>query len=187
MASRIEDYALIGDCHTAALVSRDGSIDWMCLPRFDSGAVFAALLQELRNMAGGKLRQPRPQKEIHAENIEKHADPRETEFETGHGAALLTDFMPWRGKHPRLIRMVRGLRGKVEMAMDLVLRFDYGHLIPWVMRVENGALRGIAGPHMVVLHTPAEVRGENSRRAWGNLQSKRVKQLGSVCLTKRRT
>ena len=136
MASRIEDYALIGDCQTAALVSRDGSIDWMCLPRFDSGAVFAALLGNPEH-GRWKIAPTVPVKEIRRK-YRKDTLILETEFETEHGVALLIDFMPWREKHPRLVRMVRGLRGKVQMAMELVVRFDYGQLVPWVIRMEDG-------------------------------------------------
>jgi GH15 family glucan-1,4-alpha-glucosidase len=159
VASRIEDYAMIGDCHTAALVSRDGSIDWMCMPRFDDGALFAALLGTPEH-GRWKIAPAAPAKQTRR-RYRKDTLILETEFETEHGVVLLSDFMPWREKHPRLIRRVRGLRGRVEMAMEMILRFDYGQLVPWVTRMGDGALRGVAGAHMVVLHTPVEVRGED--------------------------
>jgi GH15 family glucan-1,4-alpha-glucosidase len=159
MARRIEDYALIGDCETAALAGKDGSIDWLCWPRFDSPACFAALLGAPEN---GRW-QMAP-----AENIQKVQRQYrkstlilETQFETGDGAATVIDFMPLRNNQSDIVRIVRGVRGKVSMKMLLSLRFDYGRSIPWVTRDEDGSLRAIAGPNMAVLRTPAEFRGEN--------------------------
>ena len=146
--ARIEDYALIGDCETAALVSREGSIDWLCWPAFSSPACFAALLGTAENgywkIAPTEAiietrRQYRPATMIV-----------ETTFVTADAEVLLTDFMPPRGHHSDVIRMVRGIRGKVKMRMDFVLRFDYGRTIPWVTR-HGEDLRAIAGPHMVTL------------------------------------
>ena len=128
--ARIEDYALIGDCETAALVSREGSIDWLCWPTFSSPACFAALLGTAEN---GYWR-IRPEEEI----VEMRRRYRpgtmivETTFVTEDGEVCLTDFMPPRGKHSDVVRIVQGVRGKVKMRMDLVLRFDYGLTIPWV-------------------------------------------------------
>ena len=157
MPSRIEEYAMIGDCETAALVARDGSIDWMCLPRFDSGACFAALLGTPEN-GRWKLAPAAPAKQI-KRHYRKDTLILETEFETDQGSATLIDFMPLRKKNPHLVRLVRGLRGHVAMAMELILRFDYGQLVPWVIRLDDNASRAMAGPNMVVLRTSAEIHG----------------------------
>ncbi len=158
MPSRIEDYALIGDCETAALVARDGSIDWLCWPRFDSDAVFAALLGSRDN--GRWLIAPRD-----TARVTRRYRPRtlvlETRFETRDGAAVLIDFMPLRGRNCRIVRIVKGERGSIAFHTELVLRFGYGAVVPWVSRLENGLLRAVAGPDMVVLYTPVAVRGEN--------------------------
>jgi GH15 family glucan-1,4-alpha-glucosidase len=159
VSTALEDYALIGDCETAALVSRAGSIDWLCWPRFDSAACFAALL-------GGP---------DHGRWLIKAVDERarvtrryrgntlilETRFETSDGAVLLVDFMPPRGRNSDVVRIVRGESGRVRMRMELVLRFDYGRSVPWVTRMDDGTLRAIAGPDLVTLHTPASIRGED--------------------------
>ena len=158
MPSRIEDYALIGDCETAALVGPDGSIDWLCWPRFDSGACFAALLGgpehgRWRLSPSGTARR----------TSRRYRDGTlilETDFETDEGAVTLIDFMPLRGVASDLIRMVVGRRGQVSMRMELVIRFDYGALIPWVSRLEDGSLRVIAGPDMLILRTAVPMRGE---------------------------
>ncbi len=156
---RIEDFALIGDCETAALVGRDGSIDWLCWPRFDSDACFAALLGHPEN---GRWR-------ISPESDEMRTTRRyrpgtlilETRFETPDGAVLLTDFMPPRGVASDVVRIVTGEAGAVPLRMSLTLRFGYGRVVPWVTRMEDGALRAIAGPDMTVMRTPVEFRGEN--------------------------
>ncbi len=158
MSTRIEDYALLGDCETAALVSRHGSIDWLCWPHFASPACFAALLGTEEN--GHWRIAPKPMGRTSRRYLD-HTLVMETSFETDQGRAVLIDFMPIRGRNSCLIRIVRGIRGRVSMSMQLVLRFDYGRTIPWVSRLEDGNLRAIAGPDMVVLHTPAPLRGEN--------------------------
>jgi GH15 family glucan-1,4-alpha-glucosidase len=157
--SRIEDYALIGDCETAALVSRDGSIDWLCWPRFDSDACFAALLGGPEH---GRFRIA-PQGEIRRIRRRYRPDTLilETRFETDEGDVTLIDFMPVRGLNPDCVRIVTGERGRVKMCAELVLRFGYGATIPWVRKLSDGALRAIAGPDMVVLHTPVHLHGEN--------------------------
>ncbi len=159
MASRIEDYAMIGDLGTSALVGRDGSIDWLCWPRFDSDACFAALLGTSEH---GRWRiAPRDD----AVKITRRYRPNtlilETRCETDEGAAVLIDFMPPRGPHSQLIRIVRGERGHVAFHSELVLRFAYGAIVPWVTRLDDITLRGIAGPDMAVLRSPAKMRGEN--------------------------
>jgi len=163
--ARIEDYAVIGDLETAALVSREGSIDWLCWPNFASGACFAALLGTAENgfwkiCPEGKFsvtRRYRPSTMI-----------LETTFTTEDGEVCLTDFMPPRGKYSDVIRIVRGVRGKVKMRMDMVLRFDYGLTIPWVTMHEK-ELRAVAGPNMAVLRSQcvkgaaAEMHGEDMK------------------------
>ncbi len=160
MPSRIEDYALIGDCETAALVSRKGSIDWLCWPTFASGACFSALLGTDEN--GRWSLAPKGEAKFTRRYLD-HTLVLETKFETAEGTAVLIDFMPPRGHNPDVIRIVRGVQGAVTMEMELVLRFDYGRTVPWVSSLEDGTLRAIAGPDMVVLHTPVELRGENLR------------------------
>jgi GH15 family glucan-1,4-alpha-glucosidase len=158
MASLIEDYALIGDCKSAALVARDGSIDWLCWPRFDSEACFAALLGAPEH--GRWLVAPRQ-----AAKITRRYRPNtlvlETHFETKEGAATLVDFMPMHSSNSTIVRFVIGKRGKLAMRTELILRFGYGGIVPWVTRVEGGALRAIAGPDMVLLHTPVHVYGKD--------------------------
>jgi GH15 family glucan-1,4-alpha-glucosidase len=143
MPSRIEDYALIGDCETAALVGRDGSIDWLCLPRFDSPACFAALLGGPEH--GRWLLAPVG--DVRAVRRRYRADTLvlETEYETEGGTVALIDCMPPRTTIPDVLRVVEGRRGQVAMRMELVIRFDYGSLIPWVRRTDNG-LVAIGGP-----------------------------------------
>jgi GH15 family glucan-1,4-alpha-glucosidase len=155
--SRIEDYCLIGDLETAALVSREGSIDWLCWPDFSSGACFAALLGTRDHgywkiSPAGKVKAIRRQYQTGTLVVE-------TTFETKDGEVCLTDFMPPRDDHSRVVRRVRGVRGKVAMQMDMAIRFDYGRTIPWVTTADH-ELRGVAGSDMVVLRTKAPLRGE---------------------------
>lgn len=159
MPSHIEDYALIGDCETAALVARDGSIDWLCWPRFDSGACFAAILGNPEH--GRWLITPAGAIKKTTRRYREGTLILETSFETEDGAVTITDFMPIRRKHSDLVRIVHGIRGHVRMKMELILRFDYGRSIPWVTRLEDGALRAIAGPNMAILHTAADLVGED--------------------------
>ncbi len=157
-STKIEDYAFISDTQTAALVSRDGCVDWLCLPRFDSGACFASLLGEDKN---GHWRFFTEEK-IDKVSRSYRGDTLilETEFETPSGAVRLIDFMPPRGENPDIIRIVEGLRGEVAMRMDLIIRFDYGRTIPWV-RQAHGGLEAVAGPDGLILRTPVETRGED--------------------------
>jgi len=160
MSSKIEDYGLIGDCETAALVGRDGSIDWLCWPVFDSDACFAALLGDRRN--GRWLMAP--QGEITACSRRYRGDSLilETRFETADGIVEMIDFMPPRGKASDIVRLVRGIAGTVAMRMELVIRFGFGVDIPWVRRSDDGSgLLMICGQDMTVLRTPVETRGEN--------------------------
>ncbi len=158
MAARIEDYAMFGDCRTAALVSRDGSIDWFCCPRFDSDACFAALLGTREH--GRWSIAPCAEAQV-TRRYRPNTLVLETNFETKDGAATLIDFMPPSGRHSTIIRLVVGTRGKVAMRTELILRFGYGAVLPWVTRLEDGVLRAIAGPDMVVLRTPVHLRGAN--------------------------
>jgi GH15 family glucan-1,4-alpha-glucosidase len=155
----IADYALIGDFETAALVSRDGSIDWLCWPRFDSDACFAALLGSADN---GRWRIAPKADDFRV--TRKYRDDTlilETRFETDDGVATLTDFMPVRNNTSDLVRIVTGVSGRVTMCMEMVLRFGYGAIVPWVSRLPDRTLRAIAGPDMVLLRTPIEMHGEN--------------------------
>jgi GH15 family glucan-1,4-alpha-glucosidase len=161
MPSRIADYALIGDCETAALVGRDGSIDWLCWPRFDSDACFAALLGTPEN--GRWLIAPHDANARITRRYSPDTLILETRLETDAGAVVLVDFMPPRGTNSDIVRLVVGERGRVEMRFELVIRFNYGSIVPWVTRLEDGTLRAVAGPDMILLHTPVAVRGENMK------------------------
>ena len=157
MSLRLEDYALLGDTQTAALVGRDGSIDWLCLPRFDSGACFAALLGDERH--GRWLIAPA----IPVRRTRRRYRPGtlilETEIETDEGVVRLIDAMPPRERQPDLLRVVEGVRGRVPMRMELVIRFDYGSIVPWVVR-RGSSLVAVAGPDALSLASPVEWRGE---------------------------
>jgi GH15 family glucan-1,4-alpha-glucosidase len=158
--ARIEDYGLIGDLQTAALVEREGSIDWACFPRFDSGACFAAILGTPEH--GRWLIHPRVDGWVSARRYRPGSLVLETEWETDTGAARVIDFMPPRGKAPDIVRIVEGIRGHVEMSSELVIRFDYGNVVPWVRRIDGGRI-AVAGPDALCFKTPVEHRGENMR------------------------
>jgi GH15 family glucan-1,4-alpha-glucosidase len=158
MSARIEDYAFIGDCQTGALVSHEGSIDWLCFPRFDSGACFAALLGTPEH--GRWLLAPASPIRQVRRRYRGDTLVLETEFTTDEGVATLIDCMPPRSDAPDLVRLVVGTRGRVPMRMQLVIRCDYGWIVPWVRRTEDG-LRAVAGPDALHLRTPVELRGEN--------------------------
>ncbi|HEX2062024.1 MAG TPA: glycoside hydrolase family 15 protein [Thermoanaerobaculia bacterium] len=158
MPSKIEDYALIGDLQTCALVARDGSIDWMCVPRFDSPACFAALLGTPEH--GRWKIAPR---DAVVDVQRRYRDDTlilETTFTTATGRARVVDFMPIRSAAVDLMRIVEGVEGNVAMRMDLSIRFDYGSIVPWVRAVEGG-IRAIAGPDTVYLRADVPLRGEN--------------------------
>jgi GH15 family glucan-1,4-alpha-glucosidase len=162
MAARIEDYALIGDCQTAALVDNTGSIDWLCWPAFSSEACFAKLLGTDDN-GFWKISPIAADEDGGWRTSRKYRDHTlivETVFESTEAAVRLTDFMPVRGKNSDVVRIVEGIRGTVKMCMELSLRFDYGRSIPWVNRIDNG-VRAIAGPNLVVLRSRVPIRGEN--------------------------
>jgi len=156
----IEDYALIGDCHTAALVGRDGSIDWLCFPRFDSGACFAALLGDPGH--GRWLLAPAAEVQRTRRKYRDGTLVLETEFETDEGAVRIIDCMPLSDERWDVLRIVEGLHGRVAMRMELVVRFDYGSIIPWVRRPDRTLLL-TAGPDTLELHTAVEVRGEDMK------------------------
>jgi GH15 family glucan-1,4-alpha-glucosidase len=159
LPAKIEDYALIGDSLTAALVSGDGSIDWLCWPSFDSDACFAALLGTSDN--GRWLIAPKEKPKSIKRAYRKDTLILETTFECAEGNVTLIDFMPPRGGESSIVRLVRCDSGVVEMKMELILRFSSGLSVPWVEKLDDGSLRAIAGADLAVLRTPVELRGEN--------------------------
>jgi GH15 family glucan-1,4-alpha-glucosidase len=160
MALRIEDYALIGDCKTAALVGCDGSIDWLCWPRFDSPACFAALLGGAEN--GRWLIAPKEPPLAVSRRYRPGTLILETKFETESGSAAVVDFMVL-GDGAHLLRIVMGQAGRVDFRTEFVARFNYGSTVPWVNRLDDGAINAIAGPERVVLRTPIALYGEDLR------------------------
>ena len=161
MPLRIEDYAIIGNCETAALVGRDGSIDWLCLPRFDSAACFSALLGGPEH--GRWLIAPAEGILQVARRYLENTLILETVFSTPQGSVALIDFMYRRNGSCELVRIVTGLQGEVSMRTELVVRFDYGAIVPWVSQQEDGRLQFIAGPDKVLLDTNVQTRGEGLR------------------------
>src|SRR5262245_5683088 len=155
---RIEDYALIGDQRTCALVGRNGSIDWLCLPRLDSGASFAALLGDEAN--GRWLIEPAGETKKATRRYRRNTPVLVTEFETEDGVARVTDCMLMNCDHPVVVRVVEGVKGTVEMRTQLVIRPDYGSTVPWVEHAEEG-ITLLAGPNAYYLRTPIETRGED--------------------------
>ena len=158
MGVRIEDYAIIGDGETAALVSSAGSIDWLCWPRFDSRACFAALLGSAehgcwRIAPAGRIEDP-------SRLPGRIRLILETTFETAGGTANVVDFMPPRGSHSDVVRIVQGLSGSVAFRSDLLVRFDYGSIIPWMSQIRGAGseLHAVAGPDKLTLRTPIELR-----------------------------
>lgn len=149
---------MIGDCHTAALVSKYGSIDWLCFPHFDSGACFAALLGK-KEHGHWTIAPVDPVRKI-TRRYREGTLVLETEFETDGGSVVVVDCMTPENDVPDLLRLVIGQRGEVRMKMELVIRFDYGSVVPWVTRTESG-ISAIAGPDRLTLRTPVPLRGEN--------------------------
>jgi GH15 family glucan-1,4-alpha-glucosidase len=159
MTLLIEDYALIGNNATAALVGRNGSIDWLCFPRFDSAACFAALLGSPESghwSIAPQAAQPKVTRRYREGTLVL-----ETEFSTPEGTAVLVDCMDRRGENQDVVRLVRGVRGRVPMEMELAIRFEYGTVVPWVSRMEDGRLYAVAGPDRIVFAAPVELRGED--------------------------
>jgi GH15 family glucan-1,4-alpha-glucosidase len=159
MPGLIEDYAIVGNCETAALVGRDGSIDWLALPRFDSAACFAALLGGPEN--GRWLITPSTPGAKATRRYREGTLILETTFETDEGSAVLVDGMGRRNDETDLVRLLRGMHGRLALRMELVLRFEYGVIVPWLRRLEDGRLTAVAGPDRVTLSTPVELRGED--------------------------
>ncbi|MDQ3353451.1 MAG: glycoside hydrolase family 15 protein, partial [Actinomycetota bacterium] len=160
ISTPLEDYALLGDTESAALVSARGSIDWLCFPRFDSPACFAALLGTPDH--GRWLLAPADGPRCTHRAYRDGGLVLETRFETASGAVTVIDCMPPRDGSPDLVRVVRGEAGRVEMRMELVIRFDYGHIVPWVRRID-GRTVALGGPDGLVLTTPVAVHGEDLR------------------------
>ena len=158
--ARIEDYAIIGNCETAALVGRDGSIDWLCLPRFDSESCFSKLLGDDKN--GRWLLAP---KEV--TSIKRRYLPGtlvlETTFANDGGSVRVLDFMPPMQGHPTIVRIVESVEGSVEMTAELVVRFDSGTTVPWVNHHDDGSLSAVAGPHLLLLHSEVPLRGRSMK------------------------
>ena len=161
MPLRIEDYAIIGNCETAALVGRNGSIDWLCLPRFDSAACFSALLGGPDH--GRWLIAPTQNDVRITRRYVGDTLVLETVFTTNDGSASLTDFMYRRNGSSELVRIVKGIQGEVSMRTEIIVRFDYGAIVPWVSQQDDGRLQFIAGPDKVLLDTNVETRGEDLR------------------------
>src|SRR5690242_5291877 len=160
MAANLEDYALIGDRETAALVARDGSIDWLCWPRFDSGACFAALLGGPEH--GRWLIAPQQPNVRVARRYRSGTLVLETEFETESGRATLIDFMtlhPSDGSH--LFRLIEGQRGRMAFANEFRARFDYGSALPWMRRLEDGTVVAVVGPDMLALRSSVDLEGRD--------------------------
>jgi GH15 family glucan-1,4-alpha-glucosidase len=158
MAQRIEDYALLGNGSTAGLVGRNGSIDWLAFPRFDSGACFAALLGCDENgywKIAPQDANPQVRRAYRPGTLVL-----ETEFTTETGVVMLTDCMDQKGAEHHVIRVLRGVSGRVEMNLELAIRFEYGSIVPWVSRLDDGRLRAVAGPEQITLQAPVPLRGE---------------------------
>jgi GH15 family glucan-1,4-alpha-glucosidase len=178
--ARIEDYALIGDCETAALVGRDGSMDWLCWPNFSSGACFARLLGSEDN--GFWRLAPRGKVTRTARRYEEHTLILETTHETPKGVVQVVDFMPPRGQQSDIVRLVRGLRGTVRMKCELALRFNYGSAVPWATRIGDGLHDGlhlVAGPDSAVLRTSIRLEGERK----GPIQDDDLRTVGEFTVT----
>lgn len=157
MVNRIADYALIGDGQTAALVGKNGAIDWLCVPRFDSPACFAALLGSAEN--GQWQIQPMVRARIVRRYV-PHTLVLETEFTTAEGTVKLIDFMPWRDKNPRVVRQVRGERGTVRLRIDLVIRVDYGQTVPWMRQESKHVVSAVVGPNRFMLRGSIPLKTE---------------------------
>jgi len=158
--AKIEDYALIGDCETAALVGRDGSIDWLCLPRFDSDSCFARLLGQDGN---GYWRLCPVGRYVTQRRYRPGTLILETTFETDHGSVRVTDLMPPKTDLSKVVRIVEGVEGTVEMNNELVARFDYGVSVPWASRIEDGSVSLVAGASMLLLRTEVPMHGESMK------------------------
>ena len=163
MSARIEDYGIIGDCETVALVGRDGSIDWLCWPRFDSDACFAALLGKPEN--GRWLIAPASEVKSISRKYRDHTLILETRFQTADGDVTLIDFMPPRSGASHLVRIVRGESGHVRMRTELTIRFDYGLSVPWISSVGEKLLHAVSGPHLIVINGDVALNDSNGEVA----------------------
>jgi GH15 family glucan-1,4-alpha-glucosidase len=163
VAERIEDYALVGDLQTAGLVGRSGSIDWLCFPRFDSGACFAALVGSSEH--GRWLLAPVEGGAATSRRYRRHTLILESEWETSTGRVRVIDFMPPRETQPDIVRIVEGLEGHVDMQTELSIRFDYGSIVPWVRREDDETLVAIGGPDALMLRTPVQLDPEGMTHA----------------------
>src|SRR4051794_2031680 len=155
----IESYALLGDMQTAALVSRTGSVDWLCLPRFESPACFAALPGDTEN--GHWRIAPTGAEECNRRSYRGDSLVLDTIWETSSGAVRVIDFMPPRGEAPDIVRIVEGISGDVEMTSEMRIRLDYGSVRPWVHRDDKGHLAAVGGPDSVHIATPIELEGRD--------------------------
>jgi GH15 family glucan-1,4-alpha-glucosidase len=158
MAERIEDYALLGDLQTAALVGRGGSVDWLCFPRFDSSSCFSALLggpEHGRWLVAPVEGGPSTRRCYRDDTLIL-----ESEWQTSSGRVRVIDFMPPRETKPDIVRIVEGLEGRVEMRTELVIRFDYGSVVPWVRRIDGETLSAVGGPDGLMLRTPINLEPE---------------------------
>ncbi len=162
MTLKIEDYAMIGDCQTAALVGRDGSIDWLCWPRFDSGACFARLLGDEQN-GRWRIAPVDPDAKVTRSYLGETLILR-TRYDTDSGSAIVTDFMPDYLPEGHLVRMVQGLRGTVAFRSELIIRMNYGVAVPWITRHEDGSLRAVVGPDALVLRSAVRFEPEDGRK-----------------------
>src|SRR6478735_5767723 len=162
MAARIEDYAIVGDTRSVALIDRAGSVDWWCVPRIDSPACFAALLGDRSN--GRWLLRPAGAVTSTSRRYREGTLVLETTYVTETGVATVTDFMLPGAERPTIFRIVDGVSGSVEMELDLVVRFDYGSVVPWVRRTGDG-LTMVAGPEALLFHSPVPLRGADHSTA----------------------
>ena len=160
MSMKIEDYAMIGDCHTVALVGKNGSIDWLCWPDFASSACFSSILGDESN--GYWSIRPVGRRWKSSRRYLPHTLILETTFESSKGAVRVIDFMPTRDENSDVVRIVEGIRGEVDMRMEMAIRCDYGHTVPWVVATEEG-IRAIAGPNLTFLRTSEETHGEDMK------------------------
>jgi GH15 family glucan-1,4-alpha-glucosidase len=158
MASRIEDYAMLGNCRSAALVARNGSIDWLCVPRFDAAACFAALVGDESN-GRWRIAPADPDAACQRRYIDGSL-VLETEWRTATGRARVIDFMPFAGEQVGVTRIVEGIEGRVDFESVLTVRFDYGSAVPWVTRVDDQTITAVAGPDLLVVRSPIAVEGE---------------------------
>jgi GH15 family glucan-1,4-alpha-glucosidase len=158
LPERIEDYALIGDLQTAALVGRSGSIDWLCMPRFDSGSCFGALLGSREE--GRWLIAPRDGGAATSRRYRDRTLVLESEWKTSTGSVRVIDFMPPRGRTPDVVRIVEGLSGHVHMTTELVIRFEYASIVPWIRRIDDQLLVAVGGPHALAVRTPIDLQPE---------------------------